>query len=331
MVDLLRLIRFPNLVIIVLTMTGVRYGIFQTLWQQAIQDMLASGFAVQGLQLHMSNFDFYLLVLSVLLIAAAGNIINDYFDTKTDRANRPDKLVVGRTIKRRVAMALHFVLNCIGLLIGFWLCYKVNSIKFFGIFIFSVLALWFYSTHFKRQMLSGNIVISILVALVPITVALFEFSNNILFDLNVLNMHVDGFGNSLLRQGAFVVLAYSIFAFFTNLIREIVKDMEDVEGDVLIGARTVPIVLGETYTKYFVLALALFTGILLGMVQQVLWNLEYRIMFWYLMVFVQLPLIIFIIQLWNAWQKKHYSRASLWSKLVITGGVLSMFVFRFIN
>lgn len=311
-------------------MTGVRYGIFQTLWHQSVEDMLALGYTVQGLQLHMSNFDFSLLLLSVLSIAAAGNIINDYFDTKTDRANRPEKLVVGRTIKRRVAIALHFTLNGIGLLLAFWLCYKIHSVKLFGIFVFSTLALWFYSTHFKRQMLSGNIVISLLVALVPVTVALFEFANNSLFDLNVLNLNVDGFGNSLLRKGAFICIAYAVFAFFTNLIREIVKDMEDVEGDNLIGARTVPIVLGETYTKYFVLALAIFTGVLLAMVQQLVWSFDLKFMFWYLVIFVQVPLVIFIIILWNAWQKKHYSRASLWSKFVITGGVLSMFVFRFI-
>ncbi|MEZ5174259.1 MAG: geranylgeranylglycerol-phosphate geranylgeranyltransferase [Bacteroidia bacterium] len=331
MVALLRLIRLPNLLIIILTMTGVRYGVFQTLWKKAVSEMLGLGFSVQGLSLHMSDFNFVLLMISVLCIAAAGNIINDYFDTKTDRANRPDKVVVGRIIKRRVAMAMHLSLNGIGLLLALWLCYQVHAFKLFGIFLFSVAGLWFYSTHLKRQLLSGNIVIALLVALVPMTVALFEFSSNAVYDLNVINLNIDGFGNELLRKGAFITIGYCMFAFLTNLVREIIKDMQDVEGDLLIGARTLPIVLGESYTKYFVLAIIIFTMALLAMVQQAIFNFGYTVMFWYLTFAVQIPILILTVILWRAWQKKHYANASLWSKLVITGGVLSMFMFRFLN
>jgi len=329
MIHLFRLVRLPNLLIIAITMAGVRYGVFETLWQQAVNEMKLLGFQVDGLKLHMSGIHFLLLMIAIMCITAAGNIINDYFDTKTDRLNRPDKVVVGRVVKRRVAMAMHFSLNGIGLLIATYLCYEVHSWKLLGVFIFSVLGLWFYSTHLKKQLLSGNILISTLVALVPITVALFEFSNNAAYDLNLLNMHVPGFGNSLLRKGAFMIIGYAVFAFLSNLIREIVKDMEDIEGDLAIRARTLPIVLGEVRTKYFVLGIAVFTVILLAFVQQFLWTFQFQLMFWYLLIFVQIPLVYFIVKLWNAWQKDHYAFASLLCKIVIVGGVLSMFVYKF--
>ena len=329
MIHLFRLVRLPNLLIIAITMAGVRYGVFDTLWQQGVHEMKLLGFQVDGLKLHMSGIHFLLLMLAIMCITAAGNIINDYFDTKTDRLNRPDKVVVGRVVKRRVAMAMHLSLNGIGLIIAACLCYHVHSWKLFGIFLFSVLGLWFYSTNLKKQLLSGNILISTLVALVPITVAVFEFSNNAAYDLNLLNMHVPGFGNSLLRKGAFIIIGYAVFAFLSNLIREIVKDMEDIEGDLAIGARTLPIVLGEVRTKYFVLGIAVFTVILLAFVQQFLWKFEFQLLFWYMLVFVQLPLVYFIVKLWNAWQKDHYAFASLLCKIFIVGGVLSMFVYKF--
>ncbi|MEX1188182.1 MAG: geranylgeranylglycerol-phosphate geranylgeranyltransferase [Bacteroidia bacterium] len=329
MLHLFRLVRLPNLLIIAITMAGVRYGVFQTIWLQGVQEMKLLGFEVNGLELHMSFLHFLMLMISIMSIAAAGNIINDYFDIKTDRLNRPDKVVVGRVIKRRVAMALHLTLNGIGLIIALYLCYTVKSWKLIGIFVFSIAGLWFYSTHLKKQLLSGNILISALVALVPITVAVFEFSNNAAYDLNVLNLTIPGFGNSLLRKGAFIIIGYAIFAFLTNLIREIVKDMEDVQGDIFIGARTLPIVLGEVRTKYFVLGIAIFTFILLAFVQQFLWQFEYRLMFWYLLFFVQVPLVWFIVKLWKAWEKEQYAFASLLCKVFIVGGVLSMFVYRF--
>lgn len=326
---ILRLIRWPNLLIIIVTMLGVRYGVFASLWRDAVLEMLDRGFLVRGFTLHLSNLDFMLLTFAVVCIAAAGNIINDYFDTKTDRLNKPDKVVVGRTISRRIAMALHLSLNGIGLLIGSYLAFKVGNWKLSGIFIFSILALWFYSTHLKRQLLSGNILISILAALVPIIVGLFEFASGAAYDLNVLNMNALGFGNLLLQKAAFILIGFSVFAFLSNLIREIVKDMEDIEGDSSIGARTLPIVVGETQAKYIVISITLFTVVLLGFVQQFLFNSDSLLLFWYLLISVQLPLAGIIVLLFKAYTKKDYTNASLLCKIVIISGVVSMFIYRF--
>ena len=329
MTGLFRLIRLPNLLIIALTLYGVRYGLLEPVWRHTIGDMLYHGFMVRGLGLHMSNLDFGLLVFSILCISAAGYIINDYFDTRIDRINKPDQVIVGRIIKRRVAMVMHLTLSSIGLLLGIYLSLKVGNWKLSGIHLFSIIALWFYSTHLKKQMLAGNLLISLLAALVPITAGLYEFSSGSIINLNILNEYVPGMGNSLLRKGAFLVIGYAAFAFLSNLAREIIKDIEDMEGDSADGARTLPLVLGETQARFVAISVIVFTMILLGLIQKYLWLGDYQSMFWYILAAVQLPFLVLLVQTWMAQEKKAYSRASLLCKVLIITGVVSMFVFRF--
>lgn len=329
MLDFLRLIRFPNLIIIAFTMYGVRYGIMEPIWQHAISEMLNRGFLVSGLSLHMSSFDFALLNFSIISIAAAGYIINDYFDTKIDRINKPEYVIVGRIVKRRVAMILHISLSFIGLLIGVYLSLKVGNWKLSSIHLFSIIALWFYSTHLKKQLLSGNILISLLVALVPITAGLFEFASGSMVNLQILNKYVDGMGSALLSKGSFLVIGYAVFAFLSNLIREIIKDIEDMEGDQADGAQTLPIVLGETQAKFICISIAVFLIILIGVIEKLLWTSDFSGLFWYLLVAVIIPLILIIIWVSRANQKQHYTFASTLCKLLIVSGIISMFVFRF--
>lgn len=329
MLDFFRLIRFPNLIIIALTLYGVRYGLMEPIYQHAISEMLLSGFLVSGLSLHMSSFDFGLLNFSIISIAAAGYIINDYFDTKIDRINKPELVIVGRIVKRRVAMVMHISLSIIGLFIGIYLSLKVGNWKLSSIHFFSIVALWFYSTHLKKQFLSGNLLISLLAALVPITAALFEFASGSIVNLQILNKNLEGMGTSLLSKGTFLVFAYAAFAFLSNLVREIVKDIEDLEGDQADGAQTVPIVLGETQAKFICMSIAVFILILLFFIEKILWNTSLSWMFWYLIAAVFLPLLSLVFTIFRANQKKHYTIASTLCKFLIVAGVLSMFVFRF--
>lgn len=329
MTDFLRLIRLPNLIIIALTLCGVRYGLMEPVWRHTIGDMLQHGYMVQGLTLHMSLNDFILLICSIVLIAAAGYIINDYFDTRIDRINKPEQVIVGRVIKRRVAMALHLSLSSLGLLIGVYLSFKVGNWKLSFIHLFSIIALWFYSTHLKKQLLSGNLLISLLAALVPITAGLYEFASGSIINLNILNSYVEGMGNSLLRKGAFLVIGYAAFAFLSNLIREIVKDIEDLEGDQADGAQTLPLAVGETQAKFISISVVIFTIILLAFIQKQLWLNGFASMFWYILLAVQIPFLVLIIQIWRALQKSDYTLASRICKLVIVTGILSMFVFRY--
>lgn len=329
MISFLRIIRFPNLLIIAFTMLAVRYGVLETLWRHGIELLLDEGFLPQGMGLHMPLFDFILLLLSTLLIAAAGYIINDYFDTKTDRINKPDKLVVGKGISRRVAITLHLVLSTIGLLLALWVAWRCGHRKLILLQLLSVVALWFYSAKLKKQMLSGNILIALLAAMVPLTAGIYEFSNGALLSLEIMNVNAEGTGTRLLKEGMVMVVGYSVFAFLSNLIREIVKDIEDMEGDEQDGCRTLPIVVGENQARFIAMSLAVFTCITLGLIMKYLWLFEMPGLFWYLGLAVQIPLLYMLYLLWSANDKQGYSRVSAICKVLIVTGVLSMVVFRF--
>lgn len=331
MLHFFKLIRFPNLLIIALTMIGVRYGLLEPLWRSVIKDMLERGFLVRGMGLHMSGVDFSLLVFSTVLIAAAGYIINDYFDTKTDRINRPNKVVIGKIIQRRAAIILHISLSFVGLLIAIYLAYNAGNIKLALLQLFSIAALWFYSTHLKKQLLAGNILIALLAALVPITTGMFEFASGAITNLQILNNSAPEMGSYVLKKGAFIVIGYAAFAFLSNLFREIIKDIEDIEGDIADGCRTLPIVIGEEPSKFIAMSLIIFTSIFLGLVQQYIWKWELTILFYFTILAVQAPLFYILYILWTAYDKYSYSKASVLCKIIITTGVISMFIFRFIQ
>jgi 4-hydroxybenzoate polyprenyltransferase len=136
-------------------------------------------------------------------------------------------------------------------------------------------------------------------------------------------------GSALLSKGAFLVIGYAVFAFLSNLIREIIKDIEDLEGDQADGAQTLPIVLGETQAKFICISIAVFLMILIGVIEKLLWTSDFSGLFWYLLVAVIIPLILIIISIARANQKQHYTFASTLCKLLIVSGIISMFVFRF--
>ena len=331
MLHFFKLIRFPNLIIIALTMIGVRYGLLEPLWRSVIKDMLERGFLVRGMGLHMSGINFSLLVVSTVLIAAAGYIINDYFDTKTDRINKPDKVVIGKIIQRRAAIILHISLSLVGLIIAIYLAYYAGNIKLALLQFFSIVALWFYSTHLKKQLLAGNILIALLAALVPITTGMFEFASGAITNLQILNNSAPEMGSYVLKKGAFIVIGYAAFAFLSNLFREIIKDIEDIEGDVADGCRTLPIVIGEEPSKFIAMSLIVCTSIFLGLVQQYIWKWDLILLFYFTIFAVQGPLLYILYILWNSYDKYSYNKASIICKIIITTGVISMFIFRYIQ
>ena len=152
----LRLIRWPNLLIIAVTQYFIRWFILKPL-------LATAHFKVQ-----LGLWPFSMLVLSTVLIAAAGYIINDYFDRKTDLINRPGKVIVGRLIRRRAAMFMHLLFTGIGILAGAYVAWSIGKLSLTVVFVFAAGVLWFYSTTYKRQILVGNLVISMLVGIVPV-------------------------------------------------------------------------------------------------------------------------------------------------------------------
>lgn len=238
----LRLIRPINLAIIVLTMYGVRYYIRTVNYFQKIDD---------------NTVDFFLLVFSTVLIAAAGNIINDYFDVKADRINKPEKLIITKHIKRRWAILIHWMFNGIAFGIAIYLSTKYESLWFVFIHLISINALWFYSMLFKRKVIIGNVVVAGLTALVPLLVVVyFKVGNSFHFQYSEFNPD-----SWIAIIDYKIIYLLTIFAFIQNFAREIVKDIQDIKGDKLIYVTSLPMKIGQWNS---LLIVAIFLSILPG-------------------------------------------------------------------
>ena len=313
------LIRFPNLLIIAFTQYAMRYLLMEPLLPS------------DTFELQFGDFQFALLVFSTILIAAAGYIINDYFDTRPDLINKPSRVTVGVAISRKVAMILHLVLNLMGVAIGVYLSFYVGLPSLSLVFVLSTGLLWFYSTNYKKQFLVGNLAVAFLTGLVPLMVVLFE--------IPLLNRE---YGEVMIRHNANFgylfawVSAFSFFAFITTLIREIIKDAEDLEGDMAYGMKTVPIVLGSLWTRILVVALIAVTlfALVFLLFKYIYFSVEPAdyISLAYFSLFLLLPLLILAIQVSTASSKKGYHRASTLIKLVMLFGILySVLVFYLVS
>ena len=230
-----RLIRWPNLFFIALTQFLFYYCI--------IIPSLPVNYFLQQHALTPSLF--YLLVTASLLIAAAGYIINDYFDINIDQINKPAKMVVQKIISRHWAIFFHLMITVTGLIVSGYVAIKTSSTIFFAN-TFCSLLLWVYSTRFKKKLLSGNIIIAGLTAWTVLV--LYFATNTMLFFSSEIS---SGFAVGITRIYKFAVL-YAGFAFIISLIREVVKDIEDMTGDARYNCQTMPIVWGLPTTKVFV-------------------------------------------------------------------------------
>jgi 4-hydroxybenzoate polyprenyltransferase len=307
--NIFSLIRLPNLLIIAVTQFAMRYLIMEPLLPSA------------SFSLQFDNLHFMLLVVATMSIAAAGYIINDYFDTRTDRINKPEKVVVGVSVNRRTAMTLHTIFNLIGIGIGVYLSLHIDLFAVSFIFFLTAGLLWFYSTNYKRQFLVGNVTVAFLTAMVPLIVVLFE--------IPMLNRE---YGNLMLQFNSnfnyiFIwVAGFSVFAFLTTMIREIIKDAEDFEGDAAYGMKTLPIVAGTKITK------AVLSVLVAGTIFLLIYILVRFIMFsagepdyislTYFGAFLIIPLFILLTLILVASGKADYHRASVLIKVIMLFGVL---------
>ncbi|MFI5149601.1 MAG: geranylgeranylglycerol-phosphate geranylgeranyltransferase [Bacteroidia bacterium] len=327
----LKLVRFPNLLIIAFTQYMVRYCLIYPLMKgtELTLGSYCLSLPVEGMSLLMNNLDFFLLSLSTVLIAAAGYIINDYFDVKIDRINKPDQMVIDRGIKRRVAMGAHIVLNSLAFLIGIVLSWKYDFV-YPGTFIFgiSIILLWFYSTNFKRMLLIGNLTVAFLTGMVPVLVALFELK---------LQLHTYSRCFVLAKTDLIPVFdkifVFAGFAFLMTLLREIIKDIEDYEGDSELGCTTLAVTLGVNRSAKLVAMLSLIIMFFLGLIQMK--HLEHTPgtspdmkSFWYFTLALQLPLLLLVVRLFTAGEKKHFTFAGGLTKVVMLSGICYLFLYR---
>ncbi|MGQ0828302.1 MAG: geranylgeranylglycerol-phosphate geranylgeranyltransferase [Bacteroidota bacterium] len=305
MISFLKLIRVQNLLIIAFTQYMVRWCLIYPILK------------ARGLELQLSEFHFFLLVLSTVMIAAAGYIINDYFDVNIDKINKPERLVIDKGVKRRVAIGAHTVINVLAILIGFYISYSVGAWKLILIHLFWTFGLWFYSTHFKRQFLIGNLVIALFVALVPLVVGVYEL-------LACYRVYAVGFGDIWKY-----IFAVSFFAFITTLLREMIKDIEDYEGDKEYGCKTIPIVIGIRPAKIVTVVIASATMICLGYIQIFLWGINDTLSLIYFSVALQLPFLFLIYKTLKAQTKKEFRFAGNTAKFTMIMGICYLFIFAY--
>lgn len=335
MYDFLKLIRFPNLLILAFTQYVIR-------WSMLAPYLAARRYELNNffqLKFQISEPDFFLLVLSTVLIAAAGYIINDYFDVRIDEVNRPSTNLVGKSIKRRVAMVCHMAFNIVGVLIGLYISWKYDVFRAGSfIFIAAPALLWFYSTSLKRQFLIGNIIIALLSGLIPLVGVIFELMT-IARSLHDAQLSTELISRMHLIIPAYFAVVYSLFAFLVTLIREIIKDIEDYEGDMQYGCKTLPIVMGISKAKSVVIGLG---GVLFAGMAYVLYKWSEvnalqetetesgsfpAYFFVYVIVMLMLPVIWMQVRIWNAKTKKDWRFLSGMLKYLMVAGVSFLFLY----
>jgi 4-hydroxybenzoate polyprenyltransferase len=241
------------------------------------------------LQELVMNSKMLFLCLGTILITAAGYVINDYYDVKIDYVNKPERVVVGKFLPRRYILILHGTLNTLGILAGTLVSWQVTIINFLAIGL-----LWLYSNQLKRLPLLGNLAIASLTGSSVFVVYIFY------------------------RESVFLFATYAFFAFFISLIREIIKDMEDVEGDKKFDCKTLPIAIGIRKSKLVVYTIIIiFLVVVAGFMQQ-------EPKFWWVFSGLTIMLSWLSRLLFIADKNIDFARLSTLSKQIMILGLISM-------
>lgn len=294
-------------------MVLMRYAIVEPLISKVNVVLLNGSGGEIPMTLQFPWYDFLILIISTVCIAAGGYVINDYFDIRTDLINRGN-VIVGTKISRRKAILWHSILNFVGVAAGFYVSARAGYFWFGIVFLLITGLLYFYSASYKRQFLIGNLLVALLTALVPLMVILFEWAalyryysvNAIkLPDLKFLFYWAGGF---------------SLFAFLATLIREIIKDMEDYKGDTVCGRNTIPILIGIPASKSISVILIVLTIAALCLVWYFFIN--DRITIIYMSVAIVIPLLYVIFRIVLSRNRKGLHIASDTMKLVMLMGIL---------
>lgn len=296
----LKLIRFQNLLLLALMQLIFRFGYLELI----------------NIPLSLWYWQYALLIAATVLIAAGGYVINDIFDQETDLENHSKKTIIGNSITESKAYIIYASLTITGVLCGFILANSVEKSNFAVIFVLIATLLYFYASTLKQIAIVGNIIVATLLAFSVIIIGIFDIVPNT-FDFNQKQMML-----------AFAILFdYAKFAFIINLVREIIKDIEDIKGDTLQEMKTLPILIGVAKTNKIALVLLLLPVLyLFYYVKSNLFdnNLLYAV--FYMIALVIAPMIICLIKIWNAKEKSDYTQISSLLKWIIFFGILSIAV-----
>ena len=264
-----------------------------------------------------------LIILASVCIAAGGYVINDYFDVKIDRINRPDKLIITHSVSKDQAMLLYRIITIVGVCIGLWVAWVLRSMPLAIIYLMTPGLLWFYSSSYKRQFVLGNLIVSFVTALAPLSIAL--------ANVGMLQRRFGSIMSYLPIEHNLLVWIgmFSLFAFLTTWIREIVKDLQDQHGDRELECHTLPIVCGTKWTKVIVTTLLLLTTTLIGWIGY--WILPFphdwmSVSCRYIIFGLFIPIACEIWLLWAAKVPSEYYHAQLLMKFIMFLGVMYAFV-----
>ncbi len=328
----LRLIRYKNLLIVFFTQLLVWYCLLYgntkalNYAYKSSQDWIPGSY---GYYISPAGIFLYILLLSTstVCIAAAGYIINDYFDLKIDLINRPEKMILEKRIPLRSAIIAHTVLNIAGFAMAAVLAWSAGHLEWLIIQLLCTVLLWFYSTHFKRQFIIGNVVVALLTALT--IVVLLVYAPGAAFKVNIYPVIISINDVIQLINPVWMLIGYAFFAFMTTWMREIVKDMEDYKGDAEEGCVTMPIKMGLQFSARFTQVLGVITILTLGGVCWYLFVHRFILIGSYFIAAIIAPLVWWCFYLSKANTVQHYGAASKWLKMIMVAGIFSLIIYHF--
>ena len=293
----LKLIRFQNLVVMVLIQYLIRFILIIPKY---------------GKENVLSEFYFTLLLFSILLIVAAGYTINDYFDIKVDSENKDEHVIVGRTIKRRIALVIHFILTSVGLILGFYITYKINQLVISIILITCAYILWIYNLKLKRIFFLANLIVAGLSAIFVTSIAIIEILLNYNHKASIDNITT--------------LTVIATLAFILSLMHEIIKDLRTMEGDKKYKIRTLPTVWGLLKTKEFLKWLSIITAFIISVIAITKFKTNLTALS-YAFIFLIGPLFLLNIWVYKAQDRIDYERISKLNKFIVFTGIMSLLFF----
>lgn len=291
----LQLIRYQNLLLLALMQLILRFGFLKE----------------QNCSLALSDFQYVMLVFATLFIAAGGYVINDIFDQDTDAINKPEKVTIGKTIKESQAYNLYAGLTIMGVCIGFYLSNVIDKPNFAALFILIAATLYFYATTLKQMLLIGNIIVALLLAISVLIIGVFDLSP-VTYAENQRQM----------IQIFSILIDYAFFAFMLHLIREITKDLEDIEGDDQQGMSTLAIRLGISKTTKLIAILSLIPiGLFLNYMYRYFILNDLHLITMYSLIFIIAPFLYFTIKITTAKAKTEFHHLSTVLKWIVFFGL----------
>lgn len=296
----LKLIRYQNLLMLALMQFVFKYGFID----------------FQGIPQAMNHWQYALLVFSTVCIAAGGYLINNILDKGTDEINKPENVVIGNGISENVGYNIYIALNIVGVGLGFYIANIVGKPNFAAVFIIIAATLYVYANGLKQSLLIGNFIVAILLSLSILIIPIFDLLPVILPENQV--------GMGIIFK---ILIDYAVFAFVINFIREIVKDLEDVNGDYNHGMNTLPIALGVARTVKIVFGLSFIPiGFIIYYINENLFSNDLYYASAYGLLLILAPLLYFTVKIFTAKNQKHFHHLSNVLKIVIFFGILSIAV-----